>query len=209
MKLLARDALVKTGDVDHAAWNYEGLLGFIARTRFRMAVALLPPEPVDALLEIGYGSGVFMPELALHARRLSGADVHEHAGEVERALCGAGVGAHLVVAAAELLPFPGASFDVVVVVSAFEFVSDPVLAADEISRVLKPDGCAIVVTPGVSPLLDLALRLLTGADPRKDFGRRREAVIPALSSRLRLDKMIAFPKRGGPKLYRALRLVRR
>jgi ubiquinone/menaquinone biosynthesis C-methylase UbiE len=206
MKLLAREALVKTGDVDHAAWNYDGLLGFVARRRFHMALALMPPEPVETLLEIGYGSGVFMPELAAHTHRLVGADVHRHAGDVESALCAAGVSANLVTAPAELLPFPNESFDVVVVISAFEFVSDPVLAADEISRVLRPRGRAIVVTPGATPVLDLALRVLSGADPRKDFGRRREAVIPALCSRLRLERIIAFPPLVWPKMYRALQL---
>ena len=117
MKLLAREALVKTGDVDHAAWNYDGLLGFVARRRFHMALALMPPEPVETLLEIGYGSGVFMPELAAHTHRLVGADVHRHAGDVESALCAAGVSANLVTAPAELLPFPNESFAVVVVIS--------------------------------------------------------------------------------------------
>jgi SAM-dependent methyltransferase len=209
LRLLPREALVTTGAVDHASWNYEGLLGFIARTRFRLAVELMPSEAVDALLEVGYGSGIFLPELSTHARRLAGADVHEYTGDVERALRSEGVVAQLVTAPAEALPFGDGSFDMVVVISAFEFVRDPILATDEISRVLEPDGCAIVVTPGVSPVLDIALKLLTGADPGKDFGRRREAVIPALTSRMKLDRLIAFPALGSPKLYRALRLVKR
>jgi ubiquinone/menaquinone biosynthesis C-methylase UbiE len=209
MKLIPREALVKTSDVDYAVWNYDGPVSFITRARYRMVLSLLPMEPVDALLEVGYGSGVFMPELAHHTRRLAGADVHAYRADVERVLDSIGISAELVDAPAEDLPWPNESFDVVVVVSAFEFVRDPILAADEISRVLKPDGRAIVVTPAATPILDAGLRLLTGADARKDFGRRREAVIPALRSRMHLEKLIEFPSLVRPKVYRALRLAKR
>jgi len=208
LRLLPREALVKTGEVDHADWNYEGLLGLVSRRRYRLVTELLPRAPVDAILEVGYGSGVFMPELAGHARELFGADVHERPAAVAASLASAGVHATLVTAPAEALPFEAERFDVVVAVSTFEFVSDAVRATDEIARVLRPQGVAIVVTPGTSVLLDLALRIATGEDAKKDFGNRRAAVIPALTSRLRLDRMLTFPLPAVLTIYRALRLVK-
>jgi ubiquinone/menaquinone biosynthesis C-methylase UbiE len=209
LRLLPRDQLVKTGDVDHADWNYGGLLGFVSRARFRLVVDLLSERSVDTLLEVGYGSGVFLPELARHARHVFGADIHPHAVEVTQVLDRAGVYATLVEAPAEQLPFAAGTFDAVVAVSTFEFVSDAGVAIDEIARVLRPGGCAIVVTPGASPLLDLALRIATGEDAKRDFGGRREAVVSTLTAHMKLDRMACFPFSAGVTVYRALRLVKR
>lgn len=209
LRLLPQDHLLKTGEVDHADWNYRGLLGFVSRRRFRLVVGLLPERRVEKLLELGYGSGVFLPELARHARHVYGADVHEHAMDVTRVLERGGTNATLVQASAEKLPFASETFDVVVAVSTFEFISDAAAATEEIARVLRPDGCAIVVTPGTSPVLDLALRVATGKSAKRDFGDRRSAVVSTLTTRMKLDRMTAFPLQTGVTVYRALRLVKR
>ncbi len=209
LRLLPRDRLVKTGEVDHADWNYRGLLGFVSRQRFRLVVGLLPERRVPKLLEVGYGSGVFLPELARHAGQVYAADVHEHAIDVTLALDRAGTYATLVEAPVEKLPFAAETFDVVVAVSTFEFVTDAATAIDEIARVLRPDGCAIVVTPGASPVLDLALRVATGESAKRDFGDRRGAVVSTLTTRMKLDRMAVFPRQTGFAVYRALRLVKR
>ncbi len=209
LRLLPRDQLVKTGDVDHADWNYGGLLGFVSRQRYRLVVDLLRGRSIGKVLEVGYGSGVFLPELARHAREVFAADVHPHGVDVTRALDRAGVAATLVEAPAEHLPFAAGTFDAVVAVSTFEFVGDVGLAIDEIARVLRPDGCAIVVTPGASPLLDFALRVATGEDAKRDFGDRREVIVSTLTEHMRLDRMASFPLPAGFTVYRALRLVKR
>jgi hypothetical protein len=61
MRLMRRNLLVKTGPVDFAEWNSRPLLGWISRQRFRLVVSLLPKAPIVRLLEIGYGSGIFLP----------------------------------------------------------------------------------------------------------------------------------------------------
>lgn len=40
-------------------------------SRLRIAADLLGQGPYDSLLEVGYGSGIFLPELARRTRRLS------------------------------------------------------------------------------------------------------------------------------------------
>ncbi len=207
LTLLPRAALVKTGEFDHADWNYRGPLGYVSRQRFALVVSLLPPEPVERLLEIGYGSGVFLPELRRHCRELFGADVHGRNADVARALGANGVDATLRNGSAESLPFDDETFDRVVAVSTYEFVGDVHRAVRELARVLKPDGRAIVVVPGDHPLLDAGLRLATGADARRDFGDRRRHVIPALENEFEVECRIGFPAFFGPlQLYRALRL---
>jgi ubiquinone/menaquinone biosynthesis C-methylase UbiE len=207
--LLPRESLLVTGEVDHAAWNYDGLLGYVSRQRFELVRRLLPPGRVGKLLEVGYGSGVFFPELTKHAHELYGADIHARPAEVTAVLAQAGIPAQLVTAPAERLPFADATFDVVVAVSTFELVSDARVAILELARVLKPDGRIIVVTPGQSPLLDLALRMFTGESARQDFGDRRKLVVPTLTSALRHDRSAYFPLPFPVPVYRALRLAKR
>jgi SAM-dependent methyltransferase len=209
LALLPCELLVKTGPFDHAGWNYQGLLGYLQRQRYYLARRLLPPRRVDRILEIGYGSGVFMPELQEHCDTLDGVDVHAHKEEVTPKLRHAGVSATLHTASAEDLPFDDRTFDVAVAVSTLEFVHDISRSAREISRVLRPGGAAIVVTPGDHPLLDWGLWLATGESAKRDFSDRRTRLIPALAREMRLDKRISFPLAfpGFPTLYIALRFL--
>ncbi len=208
MHLLPRAALVKTGEVDLADWNYRLHLRAIQRMRFRLIVSLLGRQHYPRLLELGYGSGIFLPELARRCRDLVGVDPHQRAGLVRRALEGHGVHATLVTGGAQALPFRDHSFDAIVAVSTLEFVDDLDAALREISRVLVPGGILVAVTPQTGPVLDLGLRVLTGRNARRDFQSRRESVVPSLLRRLTLEKMRKAPRWAGPalSLYTGIRL---
>lgn len=209
MRLLPKDALIRTGPVDHADWNYRPLLGTIQRLRFKLICRLLPPGRMPRLLEIGYGSGVFLPELAEHCDELFGIDVHPHAAVVQAKLADFGVAAQLATGSAEALPYNSGSFDCLVAVSSLEFIPDIHRAAREMARVLAPDGCLVMVTPGRSPLVDCGLRLLTGASAKQDYDNRREQLLPALLECFAIDGKRTFPPvaSGIVCLYTALRLV--
>lgn len=208
LRLLPPTALVKTGPVDHADWNYRPLLGWIQRRRFKLILRLLPKERVGKLLEIGYGSGVFMPELAQRCDELHGIDIHPHAVKVQARLAEHGVTAQLVSGSAEALPYDDHSFSAAIAVSSLEFVPNAAAAAREIRRVLKPDGCLVLVTPGRSPLVDLGLKLLTGESAKRDYAARREQLLPALLENFTIDARRTFPRWGSSLacLYTALRL---
>jgi len=203
---------VQTGPVDHAEWNHRLLLGYISRRRFRMVLDLLGGSPVERLLEIGYGSGVFMPELASHCRELFGVDVHERSSDVAAILSARGIHADLRRASATALPFESGTFDVVVAVSALEFIEDLPAASREIVRVLRPTGRLIAVTPGQGALLDGALRLVAGVHPDEDYGDRRGRTIPTLLETFTVEAERVFPPNPAGRLlpvYRALRLAPR
>ena len=95
LQLLPPDALLHTGELDHADWNYRPVLGAIQRLRFTLVKSLLPEERVQRLLELGYGSGVFLTELARHCAELFGIDVHPCNQEIMRLLSRYGVRAQL------------------------------------------------------------------------------------------------------------------
>lgn len=53
------------------------------------------------------------------------------------------------VVSSEFLPFPDASFDLVMCIEAFHYLPDPALGVIEIGRVLRPGGHAVVAVPFV------------------------------------------------------------
>ena len=85
-KLLPKKALVSTSDVDKAEWNFQALLGPLHRLRWQLVLSLLPQRQFHRLLEIGYGSGGFLPELAQHCDDLHAIDQYAKTAEVARSL---------------------------------------------------------------------------------------------------------------------------
>lgn len=208
LKLLPKSALVRTSEVDHPDWNYRPLLGAVQRLRFRVILKLLAEAGFARLLEIGYGSGVFMPELASHCEELYGIDPHPHLSEVSENLAEQGIPAELSRGSVESLPYDRDFFDCVVTVSALEYVPDIESACQEIRRVLKPTGVLAVVTPGATPLWDLALRMTTGESPSQ-YADRRQKLQPTLCHHFNLVREIRIPRIGprSVRLYTGLLLA--
>jgi ubiquinone/menaquinone biosynthesis C-methylase UbiE len=207
LRLLPKSALVRTSPVDHPDWNYRPLLRGVQRLRFRIALDLLAGARFTRLLEIGYGSGVFMPSLAEHCTELHGVDPHPHRDEVADKLVHHDIPATLAQASVESLPYPDGFFDGVVTISALEYVPDIGAACREIRRVLAPDGVFAVVTPGATPLWDLALRLATGESPSQ-YADRRQKLQPTLRDHFHVVRETRLPRFGGRamRLYTGLRM---
>lgn len=208
LNLLPPEALVKTGDVDHADWNFKPLLGTISRARFYLIKELIGERRGTRLLEIGYGSGVFLPELAKYSDEIYGVDVHNEGAKVKKRLAEFDINAELSTGGAEKMPWENEFFDFVVAVSALEFVADLDAVCVEINRILKLKGSFFVVTPGQSPILDAGLKILTGKSAKNDFADRRELILPTLYKYFDVRKEITFPKYNlSPvKFYTALEL---
>jgi SAM-dependent methyltransferase len=120
--------------------------------------------PGKRILEVGCGRGVALPALARHARPayLAGLELDCRAfAEAVRAVRDAGVEADVFQGDVREMPFPDASFDVVVDFGTCYHIARPELALAEIARVLAPDGLFVCETP-VSQLL---------AHPRRSLGR--------------------------------------
>src|SRR5262249_52996847 len=117
------------------------------------------------------------------------------AERVAAALAELGVKASLRSASAEKMPYGDGFFDAVVAVSSFEFISDFDQACREIGRVLAPRGAFFVITPGESPILDLGLKIMTGANAERDYQGRRKGVMPALGRHFRIERSLYFPSR--------------
>jgi SAM-dependent methyltransferase len=208
LRLLPEQALLTTGAVDHGNWNYRPILGRIQRLRFQLIRSMLRGSHAQRLLEVGYGSGIFLPELAHHADQLHGIDPHPFSDDVTQVLARHGVRAKLVRGTATQMPYENGFFQTVVAISALEFIDDLPQACREIKRVLAPGGIFVLVTPGHSPLLDLGLSLLTRAVPADDFKDRRPWILPCLLREFVVDRLAYYPPLLHPmiRLYTALRL---
>ena len=209
LKLLQQEALIKTGEFDHADWNYRLLLGGISRSRFNLVKDLIGDRQAKRILEIGYGSGVFLPELAEHCQEVYGVDVHDKNFEVAEKLAEFGTKANLISSGAEKIEVPDNHFDFIVAVSALEFVTDLDAVCLEMRRTLAPGGSVLIVTPRQSPILDLGLKLLTGKSAKNDFRDSREKIIPTLMKYFEVKQNATFPRfKSSPiKLYTALELT--
>lgn len=209
INLIPKTSLIKTGNVDHADWNYRPILGNISSSRFHLINKLLKDKYGESLLEIGYGSGVFLPQLSKYAEKLFGIDIHPKNKEVQNKLSEMAIDAELHQGGAENLVWKDNSIDFVVAVSSLEFVQDLGQVCKEVKRVLKKNGRFFVVTPGKSALLDFGLKVMTGTSAKKDFGNRRDFIIPTLTQHFEVVQKLNYPGISAPvlKLYTALELA--
>jgi SAM-dependent methyltransferase len=208
LHLLPRDALVKTNELDQGDWNFRPVLGWVQRLRLRCVASVLAASPrASRLLEVGYGSGVFMPELARHADNRFGADVHRNGAAVTATLAVHGSPARLATASAGALPYRDRSFDTVVTVSTLEFVPDVPAAVAELVRVTRHGGRLVIVTPGQSALLDLGLRILTRERAEDTFEGRRSLVVPAVERSARILETRTLPVGVGKRLLPLYRVL--
>ena len=134
------------------------------------------------VLEVGCGRGIALPVLArlLRPSRLAALDIEPaFLAEARARLDAEGVMAELVPGDVRRMPFPDASFDLVVDFGTCYHIARPGAALAEIARVLVPGGLFVHETP-VSQLLSHPVRALGRRLPWKVFAcfeRHRTAVL--------------------------------
>lgn len=181
IELPARGHLRRTSEVDYVDAYFDGGMGWVLRERLRWVRTVLPKSRVDSMLEIGYGSGVFMYTLAPFAQTLHGIDIHAYGGTVRDRLSEHDIELSAARGSGMALPYRDNAFDVVVIVSALEFMDDPGACLTESLRVTRRGGRVITVTPRVLPWADAVYRALSGIDPESDFRGGRQRVQQALT----------------------------
>jgi SAM-dependent methyltransferase len=165
--LLPRRELVpKPAADDPIDYYYRLPTARIYRARLRLASHLLGAETYDSILEVGYGSGVFLPELARRSRRLAGIDLHGESASVDEMLERLGLEADLRDASLFEMPFADGEFDGLVCLSVLEHIVELDAALDEFRRVLRPDGIAVLGFPVRNPVTDTFFRAV-GYNPRE------------------------------------------
>ncbi len=136
----------------------DGTIEFYGRVQ-----ALLRPEMT--LLDFGAGRGAGLHDDPAGFRR----ELRSFKGKVakvvacdvdEAVLTNPGADETLVIAPDAALPFPDASFDLIVSDFVFEHIADPALVCGELRRILKPGGWLCARTPNKYGPISLMTRLI-------------------------------------------------
>jgi ubiquinone/menaquinone biosynthesis C-methylase UbiE len=156
--------------------------------------AAVVPAPA-AVLDVGCGTGLLLRQAARRfpTSELTGVDASQGMIDVALASLPPDAPVHFLHAFAESLPFPDASFDLVVTTMSFHHWTDQPAALREVRRVLVPGG--------VFALTDaLPVGLLRWAFVRRGHGRFNvpAALEQMLSdAALRVERFVAVPRFGG------------
>ena len=151
-----------TSDDDPLKYYYLPVTGYIYRRRLKMACDLLGPGPFNNLIEIGYGSGILLPELASRCSHLWGLDIHPQTALVEQMLEKERVQAQLLVGSSLKMPLPDSRLDAVVCLSVLEHLTEPQLreALAEIKRISTPKATIVLGFPVRNIVTDLFFRIV-------------------------------------------------
>ena len=196
---------------DPIDYYYRPITGMVYRRRLEVSIRLLGDEKREALLEIGYGSGLLLPELSRRARRLVGVDIHGQASDVYRMLKHEGVSAELHQCSLYKMPFSAGEFDALACFSVLEHLTDLDGALHEFVRVTRPGAVLALGFPVRNFITDAFFRI-AGYEPRKlhPSGHRDIEASILRQPLLRLERTVIFPRPMPTDLglYYACRCVR-
>lgn len=149
---------------------------------FTQVAALL--QPSDVVLDFGAGRGEFMETDPSTYRRdlqnLRGRCAHVDGCDPDPiVLENPTLDTAAVIEIGQPLPYPDARFDLIVSRYVFEHIADPVWAAGELLRVLRPGGWICAMTPNKWGYVALASRLV----PNRLHSRVLSQVMPGRPSK--------------------------
>jgi SAM-dependent methyltransferase len=141
---MTRQDIDQMKDAMRAPWiagNYGAIAKTIGAPDAEGFVARLALEPDVRVLDIACGTGNVTLPLARRGATVTGLDMTPHLLEEARArAAGEGLNIRFDEGFAEALPYPDASFDMVVSMFGIMFSPAPETVASEMARVLRPGG---------------------------------------------------------------------
>lgn len=189
-----RAVVPKTDDEDPIDYYYKPLTSYVYRKRLSQTAALLGPQRYPSMLEVGYGSGILLPELARHTDRLVAIDIHPQRDKVATMLRGLGIQADLRQADLYQMPFENQAFDALFCLSVLEHLTELDRALAEFVRVTKPGAPLVFGFPVRNLVTDTFFRAV-GYDPRRIHPASHRDIERAILARkdLRLERRQTFP----------------
>lgn len=127
-------------------WFDTPLGKYVADTEKRLTLAIANPQKGEKMLDVGIGTGFFALEFLKRGAEITGIDVSPNMLDVARRKGFNNVALGDAVA----LDFADETFDLIVSITALEFIREPRKAVSEMARVCKKGGRVVVGTLGGS-----------------------------------------------------------
>jgi SAM-dependent methyltransferase len=134
------DRLQRLHEMEPTHFWFEGRRAIVDR----LLTSAMPGGPRD-VIDVGCGTGWLVERLVGQGHRVTGVDSRPEAIEAVRARCG---DARAILADAASIPLPDGCADAVILLDVLEHVDDAA-AIDEIRRLLRPGGLAIIGVPAL------------------------------------------------------------
>ena len=173
---------------DPIAYYYIPVFRSFFIKRLTLCLDLLPQGQMGKLLDIGCGTGIFLPELKRRTDELWAVDNQLQDRSLKGMLKLENVSANIAAADLLKLPFKDERFDVLLLISVLEHISDLPGAVREMLRVLKPGGIVVAGFPTKNALTDKLLGPSTGFH----VSTHRQ-ILEALGPSLTQMKTVHFP----------------
>jgi len=125
-------------------WFETPLGRYVADTEKRLTLDMAAPQKGEKMLDVGIGTGFFALEFLKRGAEITGIDVSLNMLDVARRKGFKNVSPGDAVD----LDFPDETFDLVVSITALEFIKEPRKAVSEMARVCRKGGRVIVGTLG-------------------------------------------------------------
>src|SRR3989344_1533158 len=154
MRIPKKENIEKTNPEDPSKRYYQPFVRHIYIKRLKIALNLLlenKKNKFDKILEIGYGSGIFFPELSKNCDKLYGLEIFDEEGKqkVISMMQKENIKAELATGSVLKIPYPNNFFDAVVCISAIQHLNprELIYAILEIKRTAKENAPIIIGFP--------------------------------------------------------------
>jgi len=190
-----RNDVYKTHPEDPIYNYYRLFTGYVFRKRLKLFLSLIDNGRKYArVLELGYGSGVFLPALARASDKLFALDCHKKGALVASMCAKEGIHCSFVRGVAQELPFKNDTFDLIVSVSMYQQTSEKILDASlaMVRDILKDDGVFICGLPVKNFITDSWLAS-EGFDPKVNAPISHNHLLSYMKKYFQIDRVLRFP----------------
>ncbi|MBI3027861.1 class I SAM-dependent methyltransferase [Candidatus Woesearchaeota archaeon] len=200
----SRKNVKETNEGDPLKYYYVPIIRYPFLLRLKNAVDLLDTKKYDKLLDLGCGSGIFLPELSKHTNNLYATDMHNNMKDVKRMAKNEGVKVKLFHSNILKGSFIKEKFDAIVCVSVLEHLDRLDIALDNINKILKDDGVAVFGFPSNNFIVDTALKLLCW-NIEEHHVSSHQNILKAIQNKMNIVQFNNIPNIKNPK--RAIYIV--
>lgn len=199
LKLLPKKYLIRRSIREDCCANvyYNSFVGWYYRKRLKMIKDLIESiydKKFNRILEVGYGTGAFLPTLADLSHRVFGIDIHEYHNTIKNMITHYGLSnVELFKCDVRNLEFDNNFFDCIVCVSVLEHILNFDKAINEILRVLKPNGYTIIGLP-VENSFTFFIQSVFGVNAKTFHVSNYQDIITHLNKKTKIEKTLIFPK---------------